>query len=207
MAKAPYTLYGVAFSGPTYKVALYLKLAGIDFDFVITGPRDGAKKPEFLKLNRWGQVPVLIDNVTGKIYRQSPSILEYLADKTKKFRGKSPDARVEIREWMYWDFDRLAPPLFRLRGQRLGFRQFNQPVAEMYFTEGNAALKVLEDHLTANNWLVGKGMTIADIDCYAVLSYAMDGNLDLKAYPKVRAFMKRVEGKKGFGKAMDIMPK
>jgi glutathione S-transferase len=204
---AAFTLHGINVSGPTYKVALYLSLAGVPFDFVLTSPRADAKTPDYLTTkNRWGQVPVLVDNATGKTYRQAPSILELLAEKTKKFRGKSPDDRIAIREWMYWDLDRLAPPLYRLRGQKLGFRQFGQLVAEMYNTEANAALGVLETHLTGQNWLVGKGMTIADIDIYGVLDYAAAGGLDLKAYPKIRGFMKRVQGRQGFGKPADVIP-
>jgi glutathione S-transferase len=208
MTKSDFTLHGINISGPTYKVALFLSLADIDFDFVLTSPRVEAKTAEYkANLNHWGQVPVLVDNVTGKSYRQAPSILEFLADKTKKFRGKTPDDRMAIREWMYWDLDRLAPPIYRLRGQRLGFRQFNQPVAEMYYLEAHAALQVLEAHLSVNNWLVGKGMTIADIDIYGVLEYAAAGGNDLKAYPKIRAYMKRMQAKKGFGLPLDVVPK
>jgi glutathione S-transferase len=204
---AAFTLHGISVSGPTYKVALYLSLAGVPFDFVLTSPRAEAKTPDYLaNKNRWGQVPVLVDNASGKTYRQAPSILEFLAEKTKKFRGKSPDDRIAIREWMYWDLDRLAPPLYRLRGQKLGFRQFGQLVAEMYNTEANAALGFLETHLTGQNWLVGKGMTIADIDIYGVLDYAAAGGLDLKAYPKIRGFMKRVQGRQGFGRPADVIP-
>jgi glutathione S-transferase len=205
---AAFTLYGINISGPTYKVALFLALAGIEFDFVMTSPRGDAKTPAYkANLNHWGQVPVLVDNLTGKIYRQAPSILEFLADKTKKFRGKSPDDRISIREWMYWDLDRLAPPIYRLRGQRLGFRQFGQLVAEMYHLEAIAALQVLEERLTANNWLVGKGMTIADIDVYCVLDYAAAGGVALKSFPKVRAFMSRMQAKSGFGSPLDVIPK
>jgi glutathione S-transferase len=208
MTKAAFTLHGINISGPTYKVALYLSLAEIDFDFVLTSPRGDAKSPDYkANLNRWGQVPVLVDNTSGKSYRQAPSILEFLAEKTKKFRGKSPDDRIAIREWMYWDLDRLAPPVYRLRGQRLGFRQFNQPVAEMYHLEAQAGLQALEAHLSVNNWLVGKGMTIADIDVYGVLDYAAAGGIELKPYPKIRAFMKRIQAKKGFGVPMDVVPK
>ena len=207
MAQAAYTLYGISISGPTYKVALYLALAGVSFDFVLTSPRGEAKTADYMTTkNRWGQVPVLVDNATGKSYRQAPSILEMLAEKTKKFRGKSPDDRLAIREWLFWDLDRLTPPVYRLRGQRLGFRQFGQAIAELYHPEATAALQVLEAHLTTQNWLVGKGMTIADIDIYGVLDYAAVGNIDLKPYPKVRAFMKRVQAKSGFGHPKDVIP-
>ena len=36
------------------------------------------------------------------------------------------DERFQAREWMYWDFDRLAAPIYRSRGIRLGFRSAPQ---------------------------------------------------------------------------------
>ncbi len=203
---APFTLYGVNFSGPTYKAALGLSLMEVPFDFVWTGPRVEAKQTPFIKLNPFGQVPGLVDNKTGRVYRQAPSILEMLADRTGKFGGQSAEERIEMREWMYWDLDRLAPPLYRMRGQRLGFRQFGQLVAEMYTGEGLAALNALEDHLGEHKWLVGRRASIADIDVYGVLEYAAPGGFDVRDHPNVEAFMRRFQDLKGFGRPADVIP-
>jgi glutathione S-transferase len=204
---ARFSLYGIWLSGPAYKVALMLTMAGEKFDYLHTGPRDDAKKPEYLAKNRFGQVPLLTDNENGRHFCQSAAILEYLADTTKKFRATSPAARQQVREWLYWEFDRLAAPIFRLRGQRLGFRSMSQSTAEMYFTEGNAALKVLDDHLAGKSWLVGRKATIADIDIYGVVSYAAAGGFDLKQYKNLSKWIKRFEALPGFGPAEAIMPK
>jgi glutathione S-transferase len=204
---AAFTLYGVNFSGPTYKAALGLSLMEVPFDFVLTSPRAEAKQPAYLKLNPLGQVPGLADNKTGRFYRQSPSILEMLADRTGKYGGQSAEERIEMREWMYWDLDRLAPPLFRMRGQRLGFRQFGQIVAEMYNVEGLAALKALEDHFAEHKWLVGRRASIADIDVCGVLEFAGAGGFEIRDFPNVEAYMRRFQDLKGFGRPMDVIPK
>jgi glutathione S-transferase len=204
---ARYTLHAIWLSGPAYKVALMLTLAGEKFDYVHTGPRDDAKTPEYLAKNRFGQVPLLTDNETGRHFCQSASILEHLADTTKKFRGTSPVNRQLAREWLYWEFDRLAPPIFRLRGQKLGLRSMSQATAEMYFTEGNAALKTLDTHLKGKSWLVGRKPTIADIDIYGVVSYAEAGGFDLKAYRNLSAWIKRMQALPLFGTPEQIMPK
>jgi glutathione S-transferase len=204
---AAFTLYGVNFSGPTYKAALGLSLMEVPFDFVMTGPRTEAKQPPYLKLNPLGQIPSLVDNRTGRVCRQAPSILEMLADRTGKYGGQSAEERIEMREWMYWDLDRLAPPLFRMRGQRLGFRQFGQIIAEMYNLEGLAALKVLEDHFAEHKWLVGRRASIADIDVYGVLEFAGAGGFDIRDFPNVEAYMRRFQDLKGFGHPADVIPK
>jgi glutathione S-transferase len=204
---AAFTLYGVNYSGPTYKAALGLSLMEEPFDFVWTGPRAEAKLQPYLNLNPLGQVPGLVDNKTGRVYRQAPSILEMLADRTGKYGGQSAEERIGMREWMYWDLDRLAPPIYRLRGQRIGVRQFGQLVAEMYNLEGLAALKVLEDHFAEHKWLVGRRASIADIDVFGVLDYASAGGFEIRDFPNVEAFIRRFQDLKGFGKPMDLIPK
>jgi glutathione S-transferase len=204
---AAFTLYGVNFSGATYKAALGLSLMEAPFDFVHTTPRGDAKQPPYLKLNPLGQVPSVVDNKTGRVYRQSPSILEMLADRTGKYGGQSAEERIEMREWMYWDLDRLAPPLYRLRAQKLGNRQFGQLAAEMYWLEGLAALKVLEDHFAEHKWLVGRRASIADIDVYGVLELAGQGGFEIGDFPNTEAFMRRFQDLKGFGRPAEIIPK
>ena len=204
---ANWTLYGIWQSGPTYKAALALALSGEAFDFVLTTPRGDAKLPEYMKnINGFGQVPALTDKRTGETYRQSPAILEVIADATGKLGGKTAVERSRMREWMYWDLDRLALPIYRMRGQRIGVRQHAQPIAEMLYAEGNIALKVLDDHLAGREWLVGGAVSIADIDIYGVLVLAPAGGFEIARYPNVAAFMARMQALPGFGSPAEIIP-
>jgi glutathione S-transferase len=202
-----FTLHGIWLSGPTYKVALMLALAGEPFAFKQVNLRAGEhKSPAFLAKNRFGQVPVLEDAKHGIALCQSASILEHLALELGQFKGADNVEMIRAREWMFWDFDRLAPPIYRSRAVRFGIRSVSQPVMEMYFAEGNLALKTLEDNLAGREWLVGNGPTIADIDVYGVVCYAGQAGFDLAGYPNVAAWTKRVEGLKGFGTAQAIVP-
>lgn len=202
-----YTLYGIWLSGPAYKIGLALSLAGEKFDYVHTHPREDAKKPEYLAKGRYGQVPLLVDNTNGRNLVQSAAILDYLADATGKFGGASAEERQLCREWMYWEFDRLAAPVFRMRGQRFGMRSITQATAEMYITEGNMALKVLDDHLNGRDWIVGKAASIADIDIFGVVDYAPAGGFNLASYPNITAWIARMKALPGFGTPDQIMPK
>lgn len=203
---AQWTLYGSPLSGPTYKVALMLSLAGEAYDFVLTRPRVEAKQPDYLRLNAFGQVPALVDNLSGRAWRQSASILEILAERTGRFGGWNAEERCRMREWMYWDFDRLAPPLYRLRAQRIGVRQMHQATAEMYYAEGLVALGVLDEALAGGDWLVGSAPSIADIDIYGVLDYAGAGGFDLDAFPRVAAYARRIRALPGFGRPDALIP-
>ncbi|MDP2802068.1 MAG: glutathione S-transferase family protein [Phreatobacter sp.] len=202
-----FTLHGFWLSGPTYKVGLMLSLCGEDFAYQSLNLRAGEHKaPAFLAKNRFGQVPVLEDAEAGLALCQSAAILEHLASTLGKFGGAGAADLARAREWMFWDFDRLAGPIYRSRAQRFGIRAFNQPIMEMYWVEGNAALKVLEQALAASDWLAGAHPTIADIDVYGVVAYAPQAGFDLGAYPAISAWMGRMEALPGFI-ASDGLPK
>ena len=47
-----------------------------------------------------------------------------------KFGGATLDERLQAREWLYWDFDRLAAPLYRARVIKLGIRKAAPEVFE-----------------------------------------------------------------------------
>lgn len=205
---ARYTLHGIWLSGPAYKVGLLLALAGEKFNYEHVNLRAGEhKQPGFVAKQRYGQVPLLEDAETGLKLCQSASILEYLADHLGKFGGQGAQEKIEAREWMFWDFDRLAGHIYRMRGQRLGLRSIAQPIAEMHFTEGKVALKVLDDHLKGRHWLVGSGLTIADIDIYGVVAYAPAGGFNLAQYENLSGWMTRMESQPGFKPNDQLLPK
>ena len=86
------TLYGIWLSGPTYKAGLALSLMGQPFAYKHVDLRAGAhKQPEYLAINRFGQVPALVDGDLKLC--QSGSILLYLADKFGKMGGTTPEER------------------------------------------------------------------------------------------------------------------
>jgi glutathione S-transferase len=205
---ARFTLHGSFMSGPTYKVGLMLSLAGEGFDYVHVNLREGEhKQPSYLAKQRYGQVPLLLDHQNGRELCQSAAILEYLADTLGQFGGATLEERIRAREWMYWDFDRLAAPVYRSRTIRLGIRKAGPEIIEMYATDGNAALKVLDQHLAGRSWIVGDGPTIADIDIYGVATFAPEGGFDLGAYANILAWTKRFEALPGFGPYQSLLPR
>lgn len=203
-----FTLHGNAMSGPTYKVALMLALSGKSFAYRHVNLRELAqKKPEYLALNRFGQVPTLVDNSDNRRFVQSAVILEVLADRIGTFGGADRWERIEAREWLFWEFDRLAPPIYRSRTIRLGIRQAHDATKEMYTTEGAVALAVLDQHLAGRDWIVGAAPTIADIDIYGVLAYAAAGGFNLADYPSITTFITRLQSLPGFASPETLLPK
>jgi glutathione S-transferase len=204
--KERFTLYGMLGSGPSYTVGLMLSLAKYPFSYIHVNLREGAhKQPDYLVKNRYGQVPALRD---GQVYYvQSAAILQHLADELHKFDGKTEVEKNRIREWLFWQWDKLALPVFRLRARARGLRQFGDEVRIMYDTEAKAALAVLENELARSEWIATKQRpTIADVGVYGVLRYAAEANIDLTPYPNVAAWKKRFEALPGFGTPEQILP-
>lgn len=200
-----FTLYGTLTSGPTYTAALGLSLMRHPFSFIHLNLREGAhKQPDYLVKNRYGQVPALRD---GQLYVvQSAAILMHLAESLDKFTSKNPAEKNRIREWLFWQWDKLALPIFRLRARSRGFRQFGEEVRIMFDTEARAALAVLEQDLTKFEWIGGKKATIADIGIYGVLRYASEAQIDLGHYPHVSVWKKRFEQLPGFATPEELLP-
>jgi glutathione S-transferase len=200
------TLYGIWLSGPTYKAGLALSLMGQPFAYKHVDLRAGAhKQPDYLAINRFGQVPALVDGDLKLC--QSGSILLYLADKFGKMGGKSAEEKARVREWLFWEFDRLASNIYRPRAIKRGFMKADDNVHQMYLNQAGDALKVLDAALAKSDFLVGSDATIADVAVYGDVAYADEAAIDLAPYANVKAWMARVEKLPGFKKYEDVLPK
>jgi glutathione S-transferase len=203
--KNRFTLYGFAGSTNTYTVGLMLSLCRHPFSYIHVSMRDGGhKQPDYLVKNRYGQVPALRDGQT--YFVQSAAILLHLAEALQKFDGKTPVEKARVLEWLFWQWDKLALPVYRLRARNRGIRQFGDEVRVMYDTEAKAAIAVLEQDLQRNEWIAGKKATVADIGVYGVLRYAQDANIDLNHYPHVVKWKQRFEALPGFAAPEQLLP-
>lgn len=199
------TLYGIWLSGPTYKAGLALSLMGQPFAYKHVDLRAGAhKQPDYLAINRFGQVPALVDGELKLC--QSGSILLYLADKFGRMGGKTAEEKARVREWLFWEFDRLASNIYRPRAIKRGFMKADDNVHQMYVNQAGDALKVLDAALAKSDFLVGSEATIADVAVYGDVAYAEEGAIDLEPFANVKAWMGRVEKLPGFKKYADLLP-
>lgn len=200
-----YTLYGSFLSAPTYRVGLMLALTGTQFAYRHIDLSKGAHKtPEFLALNRYGQVPVL--QVGDLALCQSNAILEYLAEQTGQFGGRDVAERQRIREWLYWEHDRLSPGVARTRF----FTRFMKPdpaVADYMRKLGDLGLDTLDGFLAESPFLLGDRPTIADISAYAAIVHAAEGNFDLSPRGRISGWAARMAALPGFRLPYDLLPK
>lgn len=200
------TLYGIWLSGPTYKAGLALSLMGQPFAYKHVDLRSGAhKQADYLAINRYGQVPALVDGDLKLC--QSGSILLHLADKFGKMGGATAEDKARVREWLFWEYDRLAPNIYRPRAIKRGFIKADDNVYLLYTGLANDALKVLDAELASSSFLVGSAATIADVAVYGDVAYAEEGAIDLAPFANIKAWMARIEALPGFKKYEDVLPK
>ena len=57
----------------------------------------------------------------------------------------------------------------------------------------HALLAVMESELAQRDFLAGSEPTIADVACYAYVAHAPEGNVSLADYPRIRAWLSRIE--------------
>ena len=190
-------LYNVSYSGNSYKVRLLLAHLGIRCDIVEIDILKGeSRTPAFLKLNPNGRTPVLDDN--GFVLAESNAILAYLARHTKYL----PDERKTfalIFQWLFFEQYSHEPFIATSRFW-LQHKPDSAERAALLASKrdgGSAALKLMEDHLTKNNFFVSD-YSIADIALFAYTHVAHEGGFPLDDFPKIRNWIVRVKAEPGY---------
>ena len=189
----PTTLYDYQFSGNGYKIRLALKQLGIP---VVIEYRDLLKgethTDEFLTKNPMGQIPVLaLDD--GNYMRESNAILYWLAENTWLMPTQDME-RIQVLQWMFFEQSNIEKVLGRTRFLKTypNFREVASQEWDVWYSEGNRALRILNDHLQNNVYLVANAYSAADICLYAYVHTANEGGFDLGRYPNVVSWLARV---------------
>ena len=192
-------LYNSAASGNCYKVRLLLAHLGNAYAKVEVDVVDRSNRRELLgDLNPALRVPTLILD-DGRPLAESNAILWYLGDGTR-FVPEDHYARAQVLQWLFFEQYDLEPALAVVRFW-LAYSGTPERLAperrEELTRSGNRALAAMERHLSRREWLVGDGMTIADISLYAYTHVAHEGGFELEPYRAVRAWLDRVAAQPG----------
>ena len=190
-------LYNVAYSGNSYKVRLLLSQLGIPCEIVEVNILKGeSRTAQFLKINPNGRTPVLDDN--GFILAESNAILAYLARGTK-FLPDDQKKFALVFQWLF--FEQYSHEPFIATSRFWHQHKPDSPERRALLASkrdgGWAALKVMEDHLTKNDFFAGD-YSIADIALFAYTHVAHEGGFPLDDYPKICAWIERVIVHPGF---------
>lgn len=185
-------IYGDSKSGNCLKVRWTAERLGIPFDWIeLDILRGESRTPEFLAMNPAGQVPtVVLDD--GRPLAQSNAIILHLAEGSDLIPEDAYE-RARMLEWLFWEQYSHEPYVAVARFQ---VKYLGKPAAELeprLVERGEAALQRLEDGLAGSDFLVGNSLSLADVALVAYTRMAEDGGFRLADFPRVQAWIARVE--------------
>lgn len=189
-------LYQHPLSGHAHRVRLFCGLLGLDVDLIELDLAKGAhKSADYLKLNRFGQVPLLDDD--GVLVPDSNAVLVYLAKKLGRtdWLPEDPVGAAAVQRWLsvaagQIAFGPAAARLITLFGAKLD--------PDEVIGRAHAILKILDAELQGRDWIAASHPTIADVALYSYVARAPEGNVDLAPYAHVTAWLARIEALPGF---------
>jgi glutathione S-transferase len=187
-------LYDSPVSGNCYKVRLLLAHLGLPYERREVDVVDRSARPDLLGgLNPALRVPTLVLD-DGRPLAESNAIISYFGEGTS-FVPEDRYERAQMLQWMFFEQYDHEPAIAVVRfwlvysGQPERFADR----LEERTAAGYRALGAMERHLgTARDWLVGDGMTLADISLYAYTHVADEGGFELDRFPAIRGWLGRV---------------
>jgi glutathione S-transferase len=183
-------------SGNCYKIRLTAALLGLPLERRAYDIMKGeTRTPEFLaQVNPNGRIPVL--QAGDRFLPESNAACWYLAEGSALVPADRFE-RADMLRWMFFEQYNHEPNIATLRfwltiigEDTLTPEQRAQLPAK--HKAGEAALKLMDEHLASRAWFTGEAPSLADIALFAYTHVAGEGGFDLAHYPHVQAWLERV---------------
>jgi len=182
--------------GPTRSIRARwtLQELGVEFEPITVNLVAGEhRRPEFLKINPAGKLPVLVDG--DLVLTESVAIVLYLAEKYPE-KGMLPadlTGRAQVNRWLLFAATELEQPLWRISRHTALYPEDKRlpgdvALARQEFKEMAA---VLEKHLQGRQFVVGERATVADFVMAYTLDWGGEARL-LDEFPVLRRYMERM---------------
>ncbi|KUJ85523.1 glutathione S-transferase [Ruegeria marisrubri] len=201
-------LYCFGESGNSYKAALALELSGLEWEPVFVDFFNGeTRTPEYrANVNEMGEAPVLVDGDFRT--SQSGAIQAYVTEKSGKFGGRTREENYDILRWVLWDNHKLSSMAGMTRFLMNFLPEQHRNPDVIAFNQGRlkAAYQVLNAHLEGRDWIVGDGVTNADLSCCGYLYYPEPFGFDRAEWPNIDAWLTRLSEQPGWKSPYDLMP-
>jgi glutathione S-transferase len=193
-------LYNSPISGNCYKVRLLLAHLGMAYERRDLDVVDRSNRGEVLDgLNPDLRVPTLVLD-DGRPLAESGAILWYFGEGTR-FVPEERFARAKVLQWMFFEQYTHEPAIavVRFLVAYSGEADRYAKVIDRKTVDGYRALAALEAHLgrSGDPYVVGDGLTLADVALYAYTHVAHEGGFDLGGYPAIGEWLDRVASEPG----------
>ena len=205
---ARYRLHCIGASGNSYKLALYLNCAGLDWepvgvDFAGGQTRDAGWRAD---TNAMGEVPVL--EVDGQLMSQSGAILIWLAETTGKF-APDEDQRFEALRWILFDNHKFTANYAMHRFQNaLTAAPVDPAILTFLRSRVEASHAIVDKHLADRPFMLGERPNIVDFSLAGYVYYPKEETgFDIEtAFPAIHAWRQRLAALPGWKPPYELMP-
>jgi len=191
-------LYDAVPSSNSDRVKIALNEKGLAYERVTLDlARRDQKRPEFLKLNPYGKVPVIDDG--GKVLFESCIINEYLDERypDPPLMPKDPHLRGRGRVISDYGLNHLHEPYWALRNEIFFKKESerNAPLMEEKRGALRELLRYLEDALGDKPYFLGE-FSLTDVALWPRFGRMMDyGVLPAAALPRLGAWCERMKSR------------
>lgn len=180
-------------------VAIALEEAALPYEAIkVDFATADQTKPEYLALNPKGRVPALVAE-DGSVLTETGALLDYVAALAPKSALVPNEAlsAVHMRSVMYY----LASTMHiahahKMRGSRWADQQssFDDMTAKVPETMAQCAAYV-ESECLRGDYVTGDTVSIADAYLFIVCSWLAGDGVTVSDYPKISAFLARMEAR------------
>jgi len=175
-----------------YGVSIALEEMGLAYDLRVVDVEHMAhKRPEFLKLNPNGRVPVLVDTETGVTVWESAAIRLYLAERTGQLMPKDPARRWQAMGWIMLQSTGVGPNQSQANIFKHFFGEELPTVTARFRNETKRLYGVADGHLKHHEYLADE-YSIADIGLWPWVRISDYGDISLDDYPHLKAWFERI---------------
>jgi glutathione S-transferase len=191
------TLYDYAASANCYKVRLLLAQLGREYRRVPVDIFAGETLTDaFATMNPARTTPVLAVGDSAFL-PESGAIMLYLAEGSELLPADAL-ARAQVARWLLYEQADVVPAIGGLRFRLVtGRLAAGDPRAVARRRAAGEVLALLDGHLAANDFLVDRRYSVADIGMYGYVHVAPDAGIDLAPFAAVRAWLARVAAQPG----------
>jgi glutathione S-transferase len=185
-------IHGDSNSGNCLKVKWVCDRLALPYSWVAVDTRKReTRTTPFLKLNSAGQVPV-VEFDDGRTLAESNAIIRYLARGSDLILADA-FAAAKMDEWLFWEQYSHEPYIVVCRAQVLFQGKSASDLDPDKIKRGYAALARMEQQLAATRFLVGDGVTLADVSLLAYTRLAHEGGFHLDGYASLRRWIGEAE--------------
>jgi glutathione S-transferase len=165
------------------KVTFALRELGLEcYILPIDLTKGEQRAPEFLAINPFGRVPVLVDGEV-KLW-DSNAILAYLGEKVGRLWPGNAAGRADALRWLFFLAQHISPPASDLAFNKIVAKLSGVPADQDAIARAEKALPgvvaIIDGHLGGRSWMLANDFSLVDSDP----ERARQSGIQLSRFPK-----------------------